>query len=142
MLCILLEVSETPLLEHLVLKSIAITVPPRISLETHIARSTWLRCRYFETAEWEGIAPQWWYGGGTDITPSYIYDDDMKHFHGSYKKICDEHDPAFYPKFRQWCGAPFVLLPSLYSLSASSRAGPGVSSADHFPWLLQWYPTA
>lgn len=96
------------MLAHLVLKSIAITVPPRISLEKHTARSTWLRGRYFETAEWEGIAPQWWYGGGTDITPSYIYDDDMKHFHGSYKKICDGHDPAFYPKFRQWYGAPLV----------------------------------
>lgn len=64
-----------------------------------------MHCRYFETAEWEGIAPQWWYGGGTDITPSYVYNEDMKHFHGSYKKVCDEHDPAFYPKFRQWCAA-------------------------------------
>ena len=59
--------------------------------------------RYFETAEWQGIEPQWWFGGGTDITPSYVYDEDMKHFHGLYKTVCDKHDPEYYHKFRQWC---------------------------------------
>lgn len=67
-------------------------------------------CRYFETAEWEGVPPQWWYGGGTDITPSYVYDEDMKHFHGTYKKVCDNHDPEFYPRFRKWC-APLPCRP-------------------------------
>lgn len=64
------------------------------------------RRRYFETAEWSGIPPQWWFGGGTDITPSYVYDEDMKHFHGTYKAVCDRHDPAYYEKFRQWCAPP------------------------------------
>lgn len=89
------------------------TAPPlqskNLQNEQQVTRNARIHCRYFETAEWEGIAPQWWYGGGTDITPSYIYDEDMKHFHGSYKKICDDHDPAFYPKFRQWCGAHLFL---------------------------------
>ena len=49
--------------------------------------------RYFET---EGGT--WWFGGGTDITPAYLDTDDMKHFHGTYKNVCDNHDPAFYPK--------------------------------------------
>ena len=30
---------------------------------------------------------QWWFGGGTDITPSYLDVEDMKHFHGTYKKV-------------------------------------------------------
>lgn len=34
-----------------------------------------------------GIPPQWWFGGGTDITPSYLDEDDMKHFHGTYKAV-------------------------------------------------------
>ena len=34
--------------------------------------------RYFETDG--GV---WWFGGGTDITPSYLDEDDMKHFHGT-----------------------------------------------------------
>lgn len=41
--------------------------------------------RYFETEEWNGIPGQWWFGGGTDITPSYLDEQDMRHFHGTYK---------------------------------------------------------
>jgi coproporphyrinogen III oxidase len=59
--------------------------------------------RYFETEEWEGVPSQWWYGGGTDITPSYVHDEDMRHFHGAYKAVCDKHDSEYYQKFRQWC---------------------------------------
>jgi coproporphyrinogen III oxidase len=29
----------------------------------------------------------------------------MKHFHGTYKKVCDKHDPAYYPRFKKWWGA-------------------------------------
>ena len=42
-------------------------------------------CSYFETEDWKGIPGQWWFGGGTDITPSYVNEDDMRHFHGTYK---------------------------------------------------------
>lgn len=42
-------------------------------------------CRYFETEEWNGVPSQWWFGGGTDITPSYVDAADLKHFHGTYK---------------------------------------------------------
>ena len=35
--------------------------------------------------EWNGIPGQWWFGGGTDITPSYVNEEDMQHFHGTYK---------------------------------------------------------
>ena len=40
---------------------------------------------YFETEDWKGIPGQWWFGGGTDITPNYIVEEDMRHFHGVYK---------------------------------------------------------
>ena len=40
---------------------------------------------YFETEDWKGIPGQWWFGGGTDITPNYIVEEDLKHFHGVYK---------------------------------------------------------
>lgn len=65
--------------------------------------------RYFETEAWREIPAQWWFGGGTDITPSYIDKDDMKHFHSCYKKVCDKHDPEFYPKFKKWCDDYFVI---------------------------------
>eukprot|EP01024_Parvocaulis_polyphysoides_P013186 TRINITY_DN1510_c0_g1_i3.p1 TRINITY_DN1510_c0_g1~~TRINITY_DN1510_c0_g1_i3.p1 ORF type:complete len:379 (+),score=70.91 TRINITY_DN1510_c0_g1_i3:134-1138(+) len=65
--------------------------------------------RYFETAEWNGIPGQWWFGGGTDITPSYVYEEDMKHFHGAYKAACDKHDPEYYAKFKKWCDDYFLI---------------------------------
>ena len=65
--------------------------------------------RYFETDG--GV---WWFGGGTDITPSYLNVDDMKHFHGTYKAACDKHDAEFYPKFKKWADDYFrVRLHSL-----------------------------
>ncbi|MEW5315526.1 MAG: hypothetical protein WDW38_006947 [Sanguina aurantia] len=65
--------------------------------------------RYFETEDWNGIPGQWWFGGGTDITPSYVNKDDMEHFHGSYKKVCDKHDPTYYAKFKQWADDYFMI---------------------------------
>jgi coproporphyrinogen III oxidase len=63
--------------------------------------------RYFETEEWCGVPGQWWFGGGTDITPAYVDEADMAHFHGTYKAVCDKHDPAFYPKFKKWADEYF-----------------------------------
>jgi len=60
--------------------------------------------RYFETDG--GV---WWFGGGTDITPSYVNNDDMKHFHGTYKEICDKHDPDYYTEFKAWADRYFVI---------------------------------
>lgn len=65
--------------------------------------------RYFETDRWGDIPPQWWFGGGTDITPSYVVEEDMKHFHGIYKAVCDRHDPEFYPRFKKWCDDYFLI---------------------------------
>ena len=44
-----------------------------------------------------------------DITPSYVNEDDMRHFHGTYKKVCDNHDEEFYPKFKEWADRYFVI---------------------------------
>jgi coproporphyrinogen III oxidase len=51
----------------------------------------------------------WWFGGGTDITPCYIDEEDMKHFHGVYKDVCDRHDPEYYPKFKKWADEYFLI---------------------------------
>eukprot|EP00953_Heterococcus_sp_UTEX-ZZ885_P041806 21307-Heterococcus_DN1.PRE.2 len=60
--------------------------------------------RYFETDG--GV---WWFGGGTDITPSYLYEDDMKHFHGTYKAVCDKHHAEYYAKFKKWADEYFSI---------------------------------
>jgi coproporphyrinogen III oxidase len=60
--------------------------------------------RYFET---EGGL--WWFGGGTDLTPSYLFEEDVQHFHGKLKTVCDRHSPEYYPKFKQWCDDYFLI---------------------------------
>jgi coproporphyrinogen III oxidase len=49
-----------------------------------------------------------WFGGGTDLTPYYLFDEDARHFHGTYKDVCDRFDPAFYPDFKKTCDDYFV----------------------------------
>lgn len=49
-----------------------------------------------------------WFGGGTDLTPYYLFEEDARHFHGVYKNICDRFDPAFYPEFKLACDDYFV----------------------------------
>lgn len=49
-----------------------------------------------------------WFGGGTDLTPYYLFDEDAIHFHGTYKKVCDEFDPALFPNFKRECDHYFV----------------------------------
>ncbi len=49
-----------------------------------------------------------WFGGGTDLTPYYLFEEDAKHFHQTYKNICDDFDASFYPKFKSECDNYFV----------------------------------
>lgn len=43
--------------------------------------------------------------------------DDMAHFHGTYKKVCDKHDPEYYAKFKKVGG----LAEYFFSLRAEPR---------------------
>lgn len=58
--------------------------------------------RYFELIEPSG-KKIWWFGGGTDLTPYYLNEEDGKHFHKTLKNACDEHDETYYPKYKEWC---------------------------------------
>lgn len=49
-----------------------------------------------------------WFGGGTDLTPYYLFDEDVVHFHQVYKNICDGFNPLFYPMFKKNCDEYFV----------------------------------
>jgi len=63
--------------------------------------------RYFEVQTDDGI--QWWFGGGTDLTPYYLNEQDAIHFHSTLKKACDKHGKEFYPKFKAWCDKYFHI---------------------------------
>jgi coproporphyrinogen III oxidase len=44
-----------------------------------------------------------WFGGGQDLTPYYLFEEDAKHFHQTCKTACDNHNTEFYPKFKTQC---------------------------------------
>lgn len=56
----------------------------------------------------EGAVIDRWFGGGTDLTPYYLFEEDAKHFHQTYKNACDAFDVSFYPKFKKECDNYFV----------------------------------
>ncbi len=49
-----------------------------------------------------------WFGGGTDLTPYYLFEEDAKHFHQTYKNVCDQFDVSLYPAFKKECDNYFV----------------------------------
>ena len=64
--------------------------------------------RYFERGE--GQKPgSWWFGGGADLTPSYLFEEDATHFHQVHKDACDRHEVADFAKFKQWCDDYFHI---------------------------------
>ena len=44
-----------------------------------------------------------WFGGGQDLTPYYLFEEDAIHFHQTCKTACDKHNLDFYPKFKKQC---------------------------------------
>ncbi len=60
--------------------------------------------RYFEQAHGDC-----WFGGGTDLTPYYHYDEDIRHFHSTLKRACDKHSIEYYPRFKKWCDEYFYV---------------------------------
>ena len=63
-----------------------------------------MNIRYFEMNN--GVK---WFGGGIDLTPHYIVDEDARFFHASLKKVCDKHHAAYYPKFKTWADDYFYI---------------------------------
>lgn len=64
--------------------------------------------RYFEIE----VAPnkvESWFGGGTDLTPYYLDEEDVTHFHKTLKDACDKNDQSYYAKFKKWCDDYFVI---------------------------------
>ena len=48
-----------------------------------------------------------WFGGGQDLTPYYLFEEDAKHFHQTCKNACDKHNPEFYPNYKKKCDEYF-----------------------------------
>lgn len=51
-----------------------------------------------------------WFGGGADLTPYYLFREDVVHFHAALAEACDRHRPVGdYDRFKAWCDEYFFL---------------------------------
>ena len=63
-----------------------------------------MNVRYFELDN-----GTYWFGGGIDLSPHYVDLTAARAFHLSLKKICDQYNLEFYPKFKSWADIYFFL---------------------------------
>ncbi len=50
-----------------------------------------------------------WFGGGIDLTPHYVDEEDAKFFHRSLKDVCDRHHATYYNEFKKWADEYFFI---------------------------------
>ncbi len=67
-----------------------------------------MNVRYFETTSKDGSS-NWWFGGGIDLTPHYVDENDAQYFHKQLKKVCDQHDSSYYQEFKKWADDYFYI---------------------------------
>ena len=68
-----------------------------------------MNVRYFEITPAGDEKAVWWFGGGIDLTPHYVVEEDARYFHGELKRICDQHHPSYYPSFKKWADEYFYI---------------------------------
>ncbi|EDO16670.1 hypothetical protein Kpol_1052p17 [Vanderwaltozyma polyspora DSM 70294] len=73
------------------------------------APTTHLNYRYFETWNPDGTPQTWWFGGGADLTPSYLYEEDAEMFHKLHKDALDKYDDKLYPRFKKWADEYYMI---------------------------------
>ena len=60
-------------------------------------------------AEQAGAEPVWWFGGGTDLTPYYGFEEDAVQFHRTCRDALAPFGAEYYPHFKKWCDEYFFL---------------------------------
>ncbi len=54
-------------------------------------------------------SPQWWFGGGFDLTPYYAFTEDCQHWHQVAKQACDPFGADVYDEYKRNCDEYFYL---------------------------------
>ncbi len=88
---------------------ISLVIHPRSPL----IPTTHMNLRYLELEAGDCALPddrsEAWFGGGADLTPCYLFPADARHFHLTWKSVCDRHDPELYPGLKKWCDEYFFI---------------------------------
>jgi coproporphyrinogen III oxidase len=64
--------------------------------------------RYFELYNEEGNVSDRWFGGGSDLTPYYLFEEDARHFHDSLRGAMLPFGQDLYPRYKKECDEYFV----------------------------------
>jgi coproporphyrinogen III oxidase len=63
-----------------------------------------MNVRYFEMSN-----GTWWFGGGIDLTPHYVVEEDARFFHHQLKTVCDQFNERYYSDFKKWADDYFFI---------------------------------
>lgn len=63
--------------------------------------------RYFELYDDEGNLARRWFGGGSDLTPYYLFEKDVLHFHQTLLEASQPFGDSLYPEFKTACDQYF-----------------------------------
>ncbi|MDQ6756148.1 MAG: oxygen-dependent coproporphyrinogen oxidase, partial [Bacteroidota bacterium] len=64
--------------------------------------------RYFELYNVEGNIIDSWFGGGSDLTPYYLFEEDAKHFHQTFKIAIESFGDGLYNEYKKNCDEYFI----------------------------------
>jgi coproporphyrinogen III oxidase len=64
--------------------------------------------RYFELYNENDQKIDSWFGGGSDLTPYYVFEEDGKHFHNTLKQAMDPFGNDLYFKYKKHCDEYFI----------------------------------
>lgn len=67
-----------------------------------------LNYRYLEITKQDEVV-EWWFAGGSDLTPYYLFTEDVVQFHRSLKDALDPYNASFYPAFKHECDGYFQI---------------------------------
>jgi coproporphyrinogen III oxidase len=77
-----------------------------ISLVAHMANpyvpTVHMNLRYLATS-------RAWFGGGSDLTPTFAFPEDTAEFHAALRRACDSYRTGAYDEYRAWCDRYFYL---------------------------------
>lgn len=79
-----------------------------VSIVLH-PKNPWVPIIHMNTRFFEIDGETWWFGGGIDLTPIYINDQEAKGFHSELKSTCDQFDAEYFPKFKEWADNYFFI---------------------------------
>jgi coproporphyrinogen III oxidase len=50
-----------------------------------------------------------WFGGGSDLTPTFAFEEDTAEFHAALREACESYRPGTYARLKAWCDRYFYL---------------------------------